>query len=105
VLQAGDRGCAWGSDPDEDFPGLVDGEPFRLDQGFLECLQLLVVELELELEHPIGHPAAALEQGDCLVHDLFKGHHRTSASVASPPACGPMITGQSPAPETPRHRR
>ncbi len=35
---------------------------------------MVVVELKLQLEGPIGHPSPALQHSNCLVEDLFKGH-------------------------------
>ena len=50
----------------------------RIEDGVLEGLQVLLVELELEFEGLIRHPPTALEHGHCLVEYLLKGHRQPS---------------------------
>jgi hypothetical protein len=45
----------------------------RLNQGLYERLQVLVIEIKLPLERPIGQPPAALKHGNDLVQYRFKG--------------------------------
>src|SRR5215831_15321358 len=50
----------------------------RIEDGVLEGLQVLLVELELEFEGLIRHTPTALEQGKRLVENLLKGHRQLS---------------------------
>ena len=53
-------------------PVLIGGEPLALDEFSLEVLEGLVIQVELPLQHAIGHTAPPLQHGNRLVHDLFK---------------------------------
>ena len=46
----------------------------REEDGILEGLEVLLVQLELESEGLIRHTSAALEHGNRLVEDLLKCH-------------------------------
>jgi hypothetical protein len=48
---------------------------------FLEVFQDIIVQLDLPFEGTIGHAAAALEQGNGLVQEVFKGHYRPSSAI------------------------
>src|SRR6516162_1055885 len=50
----------------------------RVQEFVLQCGELLIIQRELELEGPIGHPPAPLHHGDRLVQDLLKGHRPPS---------------------------
>jgi hypothetical protein len=50
----------------------------RIEEFVLEDCQLLVVQVELELQRVIGHPASALEDGHDLVEDVIKLYHDSS---------------------------
>jgi hypothetical protein len=53
---------------------LIDGEPFGFDTLRLEVFQVVVVQVELTLECPIGHPPLTLEQLDDLRQHLIELH-------------------------------
>src|SRR5215510_5859546 len=60
--------------PDQHFAVFIDSDTLRLDELFLERLQVLVVQLELELERTIGDPPAGSQQDYDLVQYLIKVH-------------------------------
>jgi hypothetical protein len=53
--------------PDEPTPRIVADLGMGIEQIVLKGLQMCLVQLELELQGPIGHPAAPLEHGQGLV--------------------------------------
>jgi hypothetical protein len=53
-----------------------------IEEFVLEDCKLLVVQVELELQRAIGHPASALEEGHNLVEDIIKIHHGSSSCVS-----------------------
>jgi hypothetical protein len=50
----------------------------RVEEFVLEDRQLVVVEVELELQGIIGHPASPLQEDRDLVEDVIKIHHASS---------------------------
>ena len=50
----------------------------RVQEFVLQGGELLIIQRELELEGPIGHPPAPLHHGDRLVENLLKGHRLPS---------------------------
>ena len=74
----------WGSDrrgyrarssfPDQHLAILVHGQALGPNDFDLQVLQDVIIEIELPFERAIGHASAALEQGNSLVQQLFKGH-------------------------------
>src|SRR5262249_6374300 len=69
--------------PDQDLPGIIDRHPLPVDQVCFECLQTIVIELELIFERLIREPATLLQQRSDLVDDLIQVHHCLSASSSS----------------------
>jgi hypothetical protein len=69
--------------PHQNLTVLVDGDAFGINELFLERLQLLVVEMKLELECPVGDPLAGPEQGHDLVKQLKKIHDGLSDTSSS----------------------
>src|SRR5215510_15613108 len=53
----------------------------RVQEFVLQCGELLIIQRELELEGPIGHPPAPLHHGDRLVENVLKGHRPPSLSL------------------------
>jgi len=60
--------------PDQAAACRINSLRVREEDGILEGLKVLLVQLELEPEGLIRHPPAALEHGNRLVEDLLKGH-------------------------------
>ena len=50
----------------------------RVQEFVLQRCQVRVIQLELELEGPVGYATTPLEHGDRLVEDLLKGHRPPS---------------------------
>src|SRR5215831_5714452 len=55
-------------------PCVVDHLRVCVDEFVLEDCQLLIVEVELELQRVIRHPAAPLEKSHDLVEDVIQVH-------------------------------
>jgi len=53
---------------------IIDHLRVRIKEFFLEDGQLLVVEVELELQRVIRHPATPLEKSHDLVEDVIQVH-------------------------------
>ena len=70
------RGCARIPGPDQHFALVIDRELLGVDEFVLERLEGLVIQLELELEDAIGHPAALAQQLLDLLQHLIKVHRR-----------------------------
>jgi hypothetical protein len=49
-----------------------------INELVLERFQVCLLQLELELEGTIREASTPLEQGDCLVEEILKGHHQPS---------------------------
>jgi hypothetical protein len=64
--------------PDQTADGIIVHLRRRIEDGVLEGLQALLVQLELEFEGLIHHPPAALEHGHCLAEYLLKDHRQFS---------------------------
>jgi hypothetical protein len=56
-----------------------------VEQFFLEGVELLVIQVELDLQGAIGHPSPLSEESQDVVEHLIEVHHRpsTCASAAS----------------------
>jgi len=57
----------------------------RIDKFVLERLDLVIVQLQLQLQNPIGDPTAAPEQLDDLVDHRKEVHHRPSTCACAAP--------------------
>jgi hypothetical protein len=64
--------------PDQTATSIVVHLRRHTEEGVLEGLQTLLVQLELEFEGLIRHTPAALEHGKRLVENLLKGHRQPS---------------------------
>ena len=64
--------------PDQAAARIIVHLRIRIENGVLEGLQVLLVQLELEFESLIRHTPAALEHGKRLVEHLLKGHRQLS---------------------------
>ena len=60
--------------PDQAAACRINNLRVREEDGVLEGLQVLLVQLELESEGLIRHTPAALKHGNRLVEDLLKRH-------------------------------
>ena len=73
-----ERGGRSVSCPDQHFPRFIHGEPLALNEFGLQVLQVAIIQVELALERAIRQAAAPLEQSNCVVKDLLKGHRPPS---------------------------
>ena len=73
VLMGGFR-LAEAAPADPKLAQLGNSKLLGVDERLFEGFQMVVVELKLQLEGSIGHPAPTLQHSNCLVEDLFKGH-------------------------------
>jgi hypothetical protein len=64
--------------PDQTTARIIVHLRIRIEDGVLESLQVLLVQMELEFEGLIRHTPAALEHGHRLVEYLLKGHRQPS---------------------------
>jgi len=69
--------------PDQYLAAFIDGDPLPVDQFCCEVGQIVIIELELALQRPIGEPATTLEQGYGLVKNRFKVHYSPFACSSS----------------------
>ena len=60
--------------PDQDTVVLIHRQALAVNDLVLEGLEVLVIELEVQLEGPIGQASTPLQHGHCLVQHLLKGH-------------------------------
>jgi hypothetical protein len=60
----------------------------EVDEQAIEGVELLVIQVELDLQRPIGHPPALLEQGQDVVVHFVEVHHRPSTCASTASACG-----------------
>jgi hypothetical protein len=71
-------GQRWGrggsARPHQDSALLIDCKLFGRDDFVLEGLEMVVVQPESDLDHPIGEPPLALQQIEDLCEDLVKRH-------------------------------
>jgi methylase of polypeptide subunit release factors len=71
------------SGPHEHFAMLIHDELFGLDDLFLQCFEMIIVQCKPHCERAIGQALLALEQREHLGEDLVEGHSRSSNPVAS----------------------
>jgi hypothetical protein len=73
--------------PDQHPAILIHSHVLGVNKFVLERLDGLIVQLELQLQGPIGHTATLLQKGEDLRDHGIKVHYRpsTCASVASAP--------------------
>src|SRR4029450_8662216 len=71
------------SGPDQDLAVFFHRDPLPVDQLGFEIGEILVIQLELALQRPIGEPAAPLEHGNRLVKNCVEVHSYPSASSAN----------------------
>ena len=60
--------------PDQDTAVLIHCQALAVNEFVLEGLEVLVIELEVQLEGPIGQASPPLQHGHRLVQHLLKGH-------------------------------
>ena len=72
--QGGERRHRRTPRPDQHVAILINRQALALDEFVLQIFEGRVVELELPLQGAIGQTPPALEHGDRVVKDLFKGH-------------------------------
>ena len=63
-----------GTGPEQAALRIVNHMGLRVQEFVLQRGQLLIIQCELELEGPIGHPPAPLHHGKRLVENLLKSH-------------------------------
>ena len=68
--------------PDEDPALLIHCQALAVDELVFEDLQMGLIQLELELEGPIGQATPLAQEGDRLIHHRDKVHR-----VSSLPGC------------------
>ena len=61
--------------PDQDPAVLIHRHALAVDELVLEDLQLCLIQLELELEGPIGQATPLAQEGDDLIQDRHKVRH------------------------------
>jgi hypothetical protein len=59
-----------------------------VEQFFFEGVKLLVIEVELDLQGAIGHPAPLSEENQDVVEHSIKVHHRPSTRASAASAWG-----------------
>jgi hypothetical protein len=89
------RGRTRFSRPDEATAVILDRVWVAVQEFILECLQVVAVQTELQLEGAIGHAASALEHSQGLVQDLLESHRRPSTPPLS--SCQGADLGAEPA--------
>src|SRR5215813_12053436 len=69
-----------GTNPDQDSAVFIDSQPLGIDDFFFEILHVVVVEVKLTLQSPIGHTSSTAEEVYDLVEYVVEVHYRPSSS-------------------------
>jgi hypothetical protein len=80
-------GCC-ASRPHQDFALLIHCELSGVDKFGFQIIDVVVIQIELPLESPVGHPSMALQQRDHLFQHFVKGHGRPSTHASPASAWG-----------------
>src|SRR5215813_15147508 len=72
-----------GTNPDQDSAVFIDSQPLGIDNFFFEILHVVVVEVKLTLQSPIGHTSSTAEDVYDLVEYVVEVHYRPSSNSSN----------------------
>src|SRR5262249_10391150 len=75
--------CFRCTNPDQDSAVFIDSQPLGIDEFFFEILKVVIVEVKLTLQSPIGHTSSTAEDVYNLVEDGIEIHYRPSSSSSN----------------------
>src|SRR5262249_22248106 len=84
VNKDGSRGGGCTAGPAQYSAVLTDREALRLNDFGFQVREVGLVETELPLQRPVGHPSAATQHLDGLIQHLLECHGRSSVCCAPP---------------------
>src|SRR5215468_3904909 len=75
--------CCRCTNPDKDSAVFIDSQSLGIDDFFFEILHVVVVEVNLTLQSPIGHTSSTAEEVYHLVEYRVEVHYRPSSNASS----------------------